>query len=229
MRKLFTFLLFGLVLSLCPALAQEIDESYVFVDDNGTVIPDGTTIVRNVVESYDEYTEVINSGVSVKNMVGSTDYINMIYEIERIDNGAYQICFPMSCNMKDEPGIYQTGYGQLMGDVQNIQSEWFPEEDGECVVKLTIELFTKEGLFPPSYVHKAYGPTITLHFIKEALPPEPGKPGDVNADGEVNIADVNAVIDIILSQSGNKAADVNNDGEVNIADVNAVIDIILNQ
>ena len=66
MRKLFTFLLFGLVLSLCPALAQEIDESYVFVDENGTVIPDGTTIVRNVVESYDEYTEVINSGVSVK-------------------------------------------------------------------------------------------------------------------------------------------------------------------
>ena len=51
--------------------------------------------------------------------------------------------------------------------------------------------------------------------------------GDVNDDGEVNIADVNAVIDIILSGSGNIAADVNGDGEVNIADVNAVIDIIL--
>ena len=51
-------------------------------------------------------------------------------------------------------------------------------------------------------------------------------PGDVNGDGEVNIADVNAVIDVILGGSSNPRADVNSDGEINIADVNAVIDII---
>ena len=51
--------------------------------------------------------------------------------------------------------------------------------------------------------------------------------GDVNSDGEVNIADVNAVIDYILSGNNDLAGDVNGDGEVNIADVNAVIDIIL--
>jgi hypothetical protein len=52
--------------------------------------------------------------------------------------------------------------------------------------------------------------------------------GDVNGDQEVNIADINAVIDIILSGSGNlTAADVNKDGEINIADVNAIIDLIL--
>jgi len=51
--------------------------------------------------------------------------------------------------------------------------------------------------------------------------------GDVNADGEVTIADVNAIIDIILSGGYTTAADVNGDGEVTIADVNAVIDIIL--
>lgn len=52
--------------------------------------------------------------------------------------------------------------------------------------------------------------------------------GDVNSDHEVNIADINAVIDIILSGSGNlTAADVNGDHEVNIADVNALIDLIL--
>ena len=53
-------------------------------------------------------------------------------------------------------------------------------------------------------------------------------PGDVNADGEVSIADVNAVIDIILTGidvSG--LGDVNRDGEINIADNCAVIDIIL--
>jgi len=52
--------------------------------------------------------------------------------------------------------------------------------------------------------------------------------GDVNGDGEVNIADVNVIIDLILNGGvGDTSTDVNGDGEVNIADVNAVIDIIL--
>ena len=51
--------------------------------------------------------------------------------------------------------------------------------------------------------------------------------GDVNGDGEVNISDVNAVIDLILND-GEGNGDVNGDGEINISDVNAVIDIILN-
>lgn len=50
--------------------------------------------------------------------------------------------------------------------------------------------------------------------------------GDVNADGEINVADVNAIIDAIFNNDIS-IADVNGDGEVNIADVNAVISIIL--
>ena len=56
---------------------------------------------------------------------------------------------------------------------------------------------------------------------------QPGIKGDVNGDGEVNIADVNAIIDMILSGSMDAKGDVNGDSEVNIADVNAIIDIIL--
>ncbi len=51
--------------------------------------------------------------------------------------------------------------------------------------------------------------------------------GDVNGDQEVNIADVNAVIDMILTANDELAGDVNNDGEINIADVNSVIEVIL--
>ncbi len=57
------------------------------------------------------------------------------------------------------------------------------------------------------------------------------EPGDVNSDGEVNIADVTALIDYLLS--GNdadidmNAADVNIDQDVNIADVTALIDLLL--
>ena len=47
---------------------------------------------------------------------------------------------------------------------------------------------------------------------------------------EINrMADVNTVIDVILSNAHNMDADVNGDHEVNIADVNAEIDMILNK
>lgn len=65
-----------------------------------------------------------------------------------------------------------------------------------------------------------------IDFHPDAELPQP-LVGDVNHDGEVNIADVNAVIEEILSGDATSSADVNIDGEVNIADVNAVIDVIL--
>ena len=55
-----------------------------------------------------------------------------------------------------------------------------------------------------------------------------GDPSDVNGDGEVNIADVNAVIDAILGGNTDANYDANGDGEVNIADINFIIDAILN-
>ena len=55
--------------------------------------------------------------------------------------------------------------------------------------------------------------------------------GDVNGDGEVNIADINALINIILGNVADAEtmlrADVNEDGEINVGDINALVDIIL--
>ncbi len=53
--------------------------------------------------------------------------------------------------------------------------------------------------------------------------------GDTNGDGAVNIADVNAVINAILSNGSSDEFDINNDGAVNIGDINAIINIILKQ
>lgn len=59
-------------------------------------------------------------------------------------------------------------------------------------------------------------------------PGSPVKPGDVNGDGEVNISDVTALIDLLLSgETGTEMADVNSDGEVNISDVTSIIDMLL--
>ena len=51
--------------------------------------------------------------------------------------------------------------------------------------------------------------------------------GDVNADGDVNIADINMVINNIINNTHNPSCDVNEDGEINIADINRLINIIL--
>ena len=66
-----------------------------------------------------------------------------------------------------------------------------------------------------------------LFVVLCAAPVWAGSGGDVNGDGEINIGDVNALIDMILSGTYNAAADTNGDGEINISDVNAVIDNIL--
>ena len=75
-----------------------------------------------------------------------------------------------------------------------------------------------------------YVDNLTFYYTGEEGSPSSFIPGDVNDDGEVNIADINAVIDIILGGMADDAtrlrADVNEDGEINIADINAIIDII---
>ena len=52
-------------------------------------------------------------------------------------------------------------------------------------------------------------------------------PGDINGDGEANIADINSLIDAILSGLHDVTYDVNGDGETNIADISKLIDTIL--
>ena len=58
-----------------------------------------------------------------------------------------------------------------------------------------------------------------------------GVKGDVNRDGNVDISDVVALVNIILNSSSDHQAeaDVNNDGDIDISDVVALVNIILGQ
>ena len=228
MKKITALLLFALSMAALPAMAQSEDEvamSFAFVNENYEVFENGATVIRNVVEPYGDASEVINSGLSVIRLSGEqSDNLKMIYTIERIDNGTFQLCFPITCNTQSKVGRYETSAGPLNGDLQDLQSEWFPVADGECIVSYTIEIMTPG--FPRPF-HKAWGPTITVRFVKGDLPPEPIK-GDVNGDGEVTVSDINYVINCILLSTFNKQADVNNDDEITVSDINAIVEIILN-
>lgn len=73
-----------------------------------------------------------------------------------------------------------------------------------------------------------------VHGVAElVLPFENVKLGDVNNDGDVTIADVTALVNILRGgdtpQYDPKAADVNEKDGVNVDDINALVDMILNQ
>ena len=76
-----------------------------------------------------------------------------------------------------------------------------------------------------------YVDNFTVYYNGEEGGPIIDLPGDVNGDGEINIADINTLISIILGGMADsdtmRRADVNGDSEVNIADVNSVVGIIL--
>ncbi len=129
-------------------------------------------------------------------------------------------------------------------NVFNANYRYGPSGNGSQDVTLDHNYTTQKSNNNHSYRFVGDGIDYTFTFnlndltfnIKEYVEPSPSDPttqvGDVNADGEINIADVNVLTDIILggqevSHDTAQRADVNHDGEINIADVNVLVDIIL--
>ena len=108
--------------------------------------------------------------------------------------------------------------------IDNLEAAEVPEKSKELATWFLNLTAAQPALFRIAMIAGGAGATyvddIVLYYTDLA--------GDVNGDGEVNIADVNCVINVIQADVENGAADVNGDGEVNIADVNAIIGIILN-
>ena len=80
-------------------------------------------------------------------------------------------------------------------------------------------------LYVPAGTKAAYAETMPWMQIPTII-----EQGDVNGDGVVTIADVTALVNIILGKNPapeNGVADVNGDGGVTIADVTALVNIIL--
>lgn len=78
------------------------------------------------------------------------------------------------------------------------------------------------------YIFKCYNGLAVYKIGPNVFADEdPGLPGDVDGNGEVNISDINAVIDLILKGSFDANGDVDGNGEININDINTLINIII--
>ena len=168
MRRI--LLILGLVLSLLTMSAQNLD-IFEFIDKDGNVIPDGTTLTLTEVTSEEDiFTgEVISymySHVKLRNKMASNQAMRINLTIERIDNGSYQLCFPMACKTFDEETNVVTEGGVLSAnEVRDLQTEWIPIEEGYCDVVLTVELLNMSGsIINPVYTYVCNGPTIKIHY-----------------------------------------------------------------
>jgi uncharacterized protein YjdB len=117
----------------------------------------------------------------------------------------------------------------LPEDASNKEVRWLSSNQSVCMVAngTVVAVGYGTSVIIATTVDGSYMATCTVNVVEAA-----DLPGDVNHDGEVNIADINTVIDIILGRNVDdqtrERADVNGDGEINIADINAIIAIILN-
>ncbi len=86
--------------------------------------------------------------------------------------------------------------------------------------------------YDPSHTDKEYahidgGPSNPGYFTDANAPVV--VPGDVNGDGEVDVRDITALIDVIMNSiTDNPRADVNGDTDIDVRDITALIDIIMN-
>ena len=152
------------------------------------------------VEGAEDSGELAN----VAQINGDGDYIYWSYIAPNSDSESIRNSVPLDPNNP----LHKSGIKCLPAK---------PNEDGTMPTNIS---FAVENVL-------AYGVCGATYMEPEEPQPQPAK-GDVNSDGEVNVADVNTLINMILSGINDPLGDVNGDGEITIADINTLIDIILN-
>ncbi|MBR5727148.1 MAG: dockerin type I repeat-containing protein [Muribaculaceae bacterium] len=208
--------------------AQNLD-IFEFVDKNGNAIPNEATLTLTEITAEEdvftgETTNIMYSGLSLRNKTASAQSMRVNLTIERIDNGNYQLCFPMACKTyAEETNVVTEGGEMAAGEIRDLMTEWFPEAEGGCDVILTVEILNKTGV--NAYTYVCDGPTVTLHF-RNGITDD--VVGDITGDGNVDISDVNAVINMMLGKlEVVEAGDLNEDGQIDISDVNGIINLML--
>lgn len=161
------------IIYVCMANAQ-VDNTLQFVDENGNIVSDGSTIegkLEYVDDGFQQYYQV-SSGLYVKNNANTDTGVGVDYTINSIGSGTLNCCFPSNCVPRNKVGDYQTENGFLTAnETRSFQTEWIPEQGyyGTCsaTFKLKVMDMKEEEIYGVpivTYVFKAYGPSVTVNF-----------------------------------------------------------------
>ena len=229
--------------------------TYLFVNNGFVISGSGGSFVSPTYDltGYDKVTVVIDAYTFFASYYGtaqlniSTGSASQNLTLATDDFQTYTVV--LDCAASDQVTIAGTanyfavrGIKVYAGDLNAANNMLMIQETGDETYRLitgitekfyTVENLTEEGTF--LYRVKALyadGTESGWSNIEEVTLFENTPAfqlGDVNHDGDVNIADVTALIDLLLGGGAisNPATDCNQDGDVNIADVSTLIDYLL--
>ena len=165
--KLRLLVFVGLMTSLfVSAQAQTSSNDVVFVDEQGRVITNNTTVVLNKVEktTFPFEGNKISGKLYIQNKSDKSQDVSLSYIINDIDEGEVKVCALENCTNNPEPGTYEVGdkLFSVGSDKEAIEIEHFYGESEKCTI--TLKLKVKEL----GSDKEKEGPSITINFDTEA-------------------------------------------------------------
>lgn len=160
------FLLFIVgVLVTGHALAQDIDQTFLFVDKQGNEVPDGTVIT---VSSLNEEGQMAVP-LYVKKTTDDKAAVSLYETIDGMPGGSWQTCAFGNCLILDASDYSSK---TIINDqmARDIQTEWIPEQGmyASWTAKLQILRMNTQSRFGVEQAGSlvlGYGPTVTIQFV----------------------------------------------------------------
>ena len=161
--KLRLLVLIGLLISLfVSAQAQTSNNDVAFVDAQGKVIPNGTTVVLNAVKEamFPPGWKEIAGEVYIKNTSDKNLTVTLFSRINNTDEGNVTVCALGGCTPLEEDNSTEIGSKKLLAGSEResiaIEHTYEHSEKGSITLKLT----TKES----KSEQQIEGPSITVKF-----------------------------------------------------------------
>ena len=161
--KLRLLVLIGLLTSLLvSAQAQTSNNDVAFVDAQGKVIPNGTTVVLNAVKEamFPPGWKEIAGEVYIKNTSDKDLTVTLFSRINSVDEGNVKVCALGGCTPLEEDNSTEIGSQMLFAGSEResiaIEHTYEHKEKGSITLKLT----TKES----DSEQQIEGPSITIKF-----------------------------------------------------------------
>lgn len=178
MKKLFTFCLSLVFGGLAFTAQAQVDDVFQFCYEDGTIVPDGSTVTVNTVETDFFGDPFINSGLFVKNTSSENVFYTLHYSIKECpaESGGFQICSGGNCKPATTVlGDYEFegATGIRAGNMDNMMCEWFTKNvTGKCVVECQVYnrggSRTSDGQGGYTYPQNVAGSKITVVFTTES-------------------------------------------------------------
>lgn len=149
---------------------EELDESFIFVDEEGNEIANGSTVTFvGKPHPFTGKVSQVDVEVSVKNTLPSAEYCSLHVVTTSLPSGSITCCFPGQCR-GNIPADYESDSGLLPSgqtegvQPEGVQTEWMVEDGKYGTATLTLQLRHMEK-FATTYIPVGEGPTINVNLI----------------------------------------------------------------